>query len=420
METPAGPDAIAALFRDRDNLLAAQQWAIAAGDPTLSARILIGAARAVAARAPWQLRRDRLLDAIQALGDRDPARRARLRVELADTWWGVGAYDLAREPAEQAVAEARRLGDDTLLADALHQRGTLAEHLGERVRAADDFAEGVRRASGAGLAGAHGRNLIGLATCHDWGGRYGPARSAGEEAVRLLTRAGNELALARAVNGLGLILWRNGDPDAAARRFAEAESLERRFGNLRLVAGRLTNRGLALTDLDRLDEALALFAEADGIHADQGNRGWRAVNAAGWGIAELLAGRPADAAARLAAALDEAVATRYAENEALIAGGLARALLALGRAGEAELYVRQALEFQLGKDGGRHRRYWGNLVVAARIARALGRSPAEVGPVIGQATRLGIELKVRADDPVRLAREDERHRAELVAWVGGG
>ncbi|HEX4613197.1 MAG TPA: hypothetical protein VH092_33735, partial [Urbifossiella sp.] len=379
VSTPDGPEALDRLFRERENLLAAQEWGIGAGDPGLAARILLAAARAFAARAPWQLRRDRLLDAIQALADRDPASRVRLLIELADTWWSIGAYSLAFDPANTAVEEAGRVGDDGLRAAALHVRGEVASHRADRGGAAEDFAAGLSLAERAGDPRLRAKHLAGLSGCHTWQGRGAEAR----DAVRLLREVGDDLGLARAVNQFGLVLWRNGDPAGAGAAFREAEMLERRFGNLRLVAGRLTNRGLALTDLDQLPEALALFAEADVIHADQGNRPWRAVNAAGWGLALLRHGRPAEAEARLREHLSEPEAAQYPENVALLAGNLARVLFAAGRAAEAEPHVARASDFQLRTDGGRHRRYWGNLDPSRR-GPAGPRAPPGRDPPAGR------------------------------------
>ncbi len=412
--TPEGPDALNRLFRDRDNLLVAHHWTLAAGEPVQAARLILGCSRALAARAPWQLRRDRVVESLEALGGRDPARRVRLLLELADTWWGVGDYEQARAVAGQAVEEAAGL-DEALRALAFSYRGLACEHLGRWAEAMADYATGLRLADQAGDVRAQVRNLDGLAYLHDRQVHRDEALQTSERALRLARQSGDEFLLARAVNVRGLVLWHFGQPEAALGAFQEAEQLERRFGNLRLVGGRLTNQGLALTDLDRLPEALARFAEADLLHADQGNRAWRAVNAAGWGLALLLDQRPAEATALLSRFLPEAEATHYMENVALIAGNLGRSLLALGRPAEAEAQAVRALAIQR-ESGSRHRRYWGNLVLRARALSLLGR-PEEARPVVREATELAADLGVRPDDPVRLVREDEQHLRELAAGL---
>jgi predicted ATPase len=412
-------DALERLARDRENLLAVHQWALQAGDAALAARVILGCARALAVRAPWQLRRDRLLNTLEALHDTTSAARVHLQIELADSYWGVGDYPHAYRLACRACAEAEALGDDALRAAALCERADTANDCGERDAALRDYEEGSRLAERVGNVSLLARNLRGLAYVHDRQGRAAEARQAADRSVLLLREVGNEIELARAVNIRGLVFWHLGEPARALEDFREAGALEGRLGNRRLVAGRVTNQGLALMDLDRLPEALERFAEADRLHADQGNRAWRAVNAAGWGLALLLAGRPTEAADLLGGALHEAEATGYTENVALIRGGLGRALLELGRPDEAAEHVAQALAIQRTIDRGNNRRYWGNLIQLARAERLRGR-PDAARPLVEAATRVGAALEVRADDPVRLIREDEAARQELRAWLEGG
>jgi tetratricopeptide (TPR) repeat protein len=411
--TPEGREALDRILRDRDNILAAHEWALSTGAVPLAARILLGCARALAVRAPWQLRRNLLSRTLAALPAGAAAVRARLLIELADSYWGVGEYVTAHDHVCQAVALGQSTGDAGLLAAALRKRGSTANDLGLRAAALADFEASRRLARQLGDVDLEACNLIGLANVHDRQGRRAEAYEAAERAVDLLRQRGNELDLALAVNVRGLVQWHFGDPLAALASFRETVDLERRLGNERLVAGRRTNEALALTDLDRLSEALEVFAETDRIDAEQGNRTWRAVNAAGWGLALLLAGRAGEATELLAQTLPEARASGYAENVALVAGNLGRALLALGRMDEAAAQVQLALAIQRKIDLGHNRRYWGNLITLARAQRAR-RRPAAVRTLVQLARRLGRELDIRPDDAVRLVREDLAALGELT------
>jgi predicted ATPase len=417
--TKDGLDALERLSRDRENILAVHQWALETGKPALAARVILGCARALAVRAPWQLRRGRLIDTLEALRDEEPAARVRLLIELADSYWGVGDYTHASRLAAKACELAETLGDDRLQAAALLARAHTANDVGDRESALRDYAAGGRLAERVGDVPVQAWCLMGISYIHDRQGRPAEARQAADRAVALVRERGDDFDLARAVNNRGLVLWHWGDPAAALECFREAEVLERRFGNLRLAAGRITNQGLALADLDRLEEALKRFAEADSLHADQGSRAFQAVNAAGWGATLLLAGRAAEAADFLGRTLPEAEATGYTENVALVAGSLGRALLALGRPEEAAGHLRRALALQRDMDRGRNRRYWGNLIRLAQAERQSGHAEA-ARPLVEEATRLGVELGVQADDPVRLIREDEAARRELQTWLEGG
>jgi predicted ATPase len=417
--TAEGLEAVNYIVREHDNLLAAHEYALGAGAALLAARLVLGCARALAIRAPWQLRRNLLTRTLEVLPADARHERARLLIELADTYWGVGDYETGHDHACQAVDLARSSDDDGLLAAALRKRGSTGNDVGRRTEALNDFQASLRLAQKRGDEDLAACNLIGLANVHDRQGRRDPAYQAAQQAVDLLRRRGNAIDLALAVNVRGLVQWHFGDPAAALESFREAEDLERRLGNERVAAGRRTNQAFALTDLDRLSEALELFAEVHRVYVELANVAWRAVNAAGWGQALFLAGRTAEAVDKLAQALPEARTSGYAENEALAAGNLGRALLTLGRPDEAARHLQRAVVIQRKIDLGHNRRYWGNLITLARAQRQRQR-PAAARILVQLAMRLGNELKVRPDDAVRLVRDDHAALAELTAWLEGG
>lgn len=409
--TGDGKAALDVLAEERENVLAAADWAGANGRPAEAVRLLLGFADVLALRGPWQVRADLFRAAADRLGAGDPAVRSDFLCALAEALWSEGRHTEAHAAAEEALALARRAGGPDRVAWALLAAGRCAGHAGVEGRCQECLEEGVRHSEQAGLRVAAAAHRANLAYQFDRAGDYPTAVPLAARAVAELESVGTSRQLARAVNMHGLVLWHAGDPERALDCFDRAGRLFREYDDPRWEAGTVTNRGLALIDLDRLAEAVDRFRAAGPLHLAQGNVSWWAVNQGGLGLAQLLAGDPA-AAATLTAARDRAAQTRYEENVAMIDGYLGRAALRAGDPAAAADHFGRALGYEA-RVGARDARHVGNRLNRAAALLALGRldeARADYAAGIREADRLGL----RPDSAVRLVRDDMVLAARLA------
>ena len=399
-------NALARLVEERENVLAAHQWAVSREDGALAARLILGYAPALKFRGPWQIRVDRFRDTIIMLGDDAGTARTLLHVELSDALWSVNQYQAAYEEAARGVVLARGVttSDAWVLGVALHEMASRAVDVGHQTTAAELYREGLN------LGGQLRNNLIqalheaGLSSILDRHGRYPEARRYCESAVERLTRLDDRIRLAWAVNRLGIILWHEGRTEEAVEHFQRVERLFREVDYPRWYAGAITNQGLAYNELDRFDEATTCFRDAALIHLSQGNRSWWAVNQAGLGTAYLLQGRLSEALAVLQEALPAAEEGGYRENQALLDGLIGRTLIELGDLEGARSYLLAAVR-QEARLGSRDRRVYGNLVCLATVLHRLGQQ-SQPRTLLQAAAKIASELDLTLNHPVRMVRED--------------
>jgi non-specific serine/threonine protein kinase len=261
------------LDRERENLRAAQSWAVARGDPETLVRL--GAAL-------WQFWHERadaadareLIDAIVPLVREVPPIPA-----LARALRGVGAlagtladYATCRVLLDEGLAVARQLEDRRTLA-------TLLDTLGRQSFVQGRYSE-ARALLNEGLAilreldDRHGlaRALSHLGFLDYLEDRQASAREAYREGIELAREAGDPAVVAEFLDNLGRTFQAEGDLDGAARAYREAVGIWRETGHGHWLAMGLNNLGGVQMLRGELGAARAQLEEALGLSCRMGNR----------------------------------------------------------------------------------------------------------------------------------------------------
>ncbi|MBW6433536.1 tetratricopeptide repeat protein [Actinoplanes hulinensis] len=235
------------------------------------------------------------LERSRANGDPDVSGRA--LADLAWTHWRRGDYERALDCAGQALAVAE--DDPFPRSMALHTLGDVAWRRRDTATAERHLKQALDLARIAGDRAREGFVLGDLGMVLDQPGRHEEARRHLDLALALHRRDGNPLGEARVLNQIGALLRHQGRPAEAVDRHREAGRIYRAMGN-------------------RTDEAAAFN---------------------GLGEAALACGDPEQAIEQHTAA----VARGDRPERARAHHGLARALLGLGRAGDAAPHVDEAV-----------------------------------------------------------------------------
>src|SRR5829696_3136305 len=324
----------------------AVEGARAAGDDRSALRGRLGLAR-IDLLSGGELQMDELAaevaqarPAFEAAGD--DATVARLLARLAEAYWWRCRIVPMQDALEQALAHARRAGDERLEANVAVQFGfaaiigPLPVEDGRRSigRTIDHMSESTS---------AKGMLLLIAAFLAAMAGEFGEARRQAAEGTEILDSLGRSVGLAAISTWTSAIDLLAGDGAAAEQALRGALAQLERAGQVANLASVAAQLAETLVAVGRFEEA-ARFAAAserhaasDDIHAQISWRVARAKASAGLG-----AGVRAEAVAREAVELATATDSPYFAAEALEA--LAAALSACGRDTEADLAAGDALE----------------------------------------------------------------------------
>jgi len=263
----SGPDQEAwldRLDRERDNLRAAQRWAVAHHDAERVARLVASLWQFWWARADASDLRE-WIDAIVPL-----TTQASPTPTLARALHGAGLmagalteYATCRFLLGEALAVARRLDDRHLLA-------TVLDSLGRQ-----SFVEG----------------------------RYADARVLLTECVAILRTIDDRHALARALSHLGFLDYLEGDQESARATYQEGLALARDAGDHDTVAEFLDNLGRTFQVEGDYDGAVRAYQEAEGIWREIGQGHRLAMVLNNLGSVQTLRGERDVARGQLAEAL---------------------------------------------------------------------------------------------------------------------
>ena len=123
------------------------------------------------------------------------------------------------------------------------------------------------------------------------------------EALEIERGLGDEPAVARELNSLGVVQRNSGELEAAEPLFTESLMRQRRLGDQVGTAKALTNLGILAIDRDRLDEAIAYLDEALALDRATGSTAGPAYSESSLGVALLRSGRADEAEPLLRTAL---------------------------------------------------------------------------------------------------------------------
>ncbi len=121
----------------------------------------------------------------------------------------------------------------------------------------------------------------------------------------------------RSRTALAILLYQQGQHEAALRLNREVELFYRRLGDRPMLARVINNEGIFLAESDRWDEAAQAFEQASQIHRESGNLGEAATSLLNW--AEILLDRGNAEQARAPSATSRGVdehATRTTDTTA--------------------------------------------------------------------------------------------------------
>ena len=196
----------------------------------------------------------------------EPELAVRLAGALWLFWYMHGHVTEARRRLRRAL-DAGSDEPSEARAKVLDGAGYLAHEQGEEdesvalLEASLSCAKEVRAASAAAIAAAHLTAIRAIAQSR--GSDSGPALAAGEEAVALAREAGDDYALAVALNNLGVataVLL--GDRERVKAYNEESLAVRRRIGDVSRIALSLINLGWAALAEGDIARAAALFGEA--------------------------------------------------------------------------------------------------------------------------------------------------------------
>jgi len=232
-------DAVEAFDRielEAENLFAVEDRALVAGDSATAAQSILALATTMAVRGLSAQRLPRLERALQVI-ERDshaqPILHARLLAALCRACQDYGQWERASTYADRCMSLTEEYSLD-----------------------------GIER----------GDALIQRAEMHRLYGQVDSALAHFEQAASYCAAANHDAACARAIGGMGSVLWKMGQYEQALCRFDEAVDRFKRIGHRAGTARNISGRGIVLVELHRYDEAIACYEQAEQIFQELGNR----------------------------------------------------------------------------------------------------------------------------------------------------
>lgn len=436
-----GPEALDRLMLERENLLAAEDWAVTAGEHDLAARAILALHAAVNVRGGLTDRIARLempladaadewriplltalSEAYRSAGDWDtalrcavesavlvessgasPAGASALR-QLAEMYRIRGENDAALDQYDRAIALSRAVGEKHLLARAIASRGFAVWQQGDQAQALSAYDEAAHLARAAGddslLSGiSRQRGHVFMQR-----GEFAAAQQCFLEAETIARRRGDKRTLHLATSSRGMTLAEQGQYDEAIRCYNEAERITRQLGEKRGIATNQGNRGVALADRGEYSEALECFQRAEDLNRELGNRSGYALNLGNRGVVLSALDQYADAAAaiRQAIELHGELGNRF--QKAVCQGDLGTVLLKQHDFEAARGALQAALETL--DELGAVRTPDGFLYVAAVAAAMRGAGDTAAAEETARTARgLARELKIDSQHPRLRLRE---------------
>jgi predicted ATPase/DNA-binding CsgD family transcriptional regulator len=217
----------------------------------------------------WQVRGHAAegADVLQAILDMPGAQqatlpRARALVAAANLLVQADGYAIAEDHCKEALAIARAVGDDYLVADVLHVRAWPLLRQGQLDTALPLIEQGLSLARRLQEPHLTGRLLTAQAFALNIGGNPADAARDAAESLRLYRQAGDRLQVGTTLGNLGNYELAAGDVDAARRHLIESLDIARALNARDVIVYWTFNLGLAEYLGGSPEAAGALFAES--------------------------------------------------------------------------------------------------------------------------------------------------------------
>jgi predicted ATPase/class 3 adenylate cyclase len=311
-----------------------------------------------------------------------------------------GLYDEGDTRLAIAEDAARDVGDQTMLARLLNQRGLLAMERGQLDSAAALLDESHS------ISAALGDSSRALVACANLGNVYwlrsefALAREKWEAALALAGPASSPHHRAFIRENIGILACQEGRLDEAEVHYAAALDLHRANGNREGIASTLYNSSEVWRKRREFERAASILEESHNLYASLGHQRGIALASVRMGLVLIDQGQPSAARERTLAGLEIARSTdnRHAEMYALTS--LGRAAMADGDMGAASSHLRRALEMAVALSDRRHK-----ADTIRRIAEMLyrqSRGPAALRLLLWVEREYGV---MGVDDAVETARD---------------
>jgi DNA-binding SARP family transcriptional activator len=285
-----------------------------------------------------------LQTAIEVL-DTDPFARSEARCELGHALRETQQYEDARRQLALARAESEASGDVRGEAEALGVTGVVAMEEGDTDAAERALRDALERCRTIGYRHGEGVQLVNLANLCYSQGRVADSLTCYDEASVLFSEIENRRAEALLRTNRAWVHHAVlGDDDTAERDARNALEYFRSRGDRRGEAHCLDVLGAVAARAGRLDDATTLLRR--GLEAlEEASDAWLGLQLQrSAALVEMARGEPATALERLDAAVATCHATGAEEQQAGLVAARGLALLEMGRAEEAYVVTRAAVE----------------------------------------------------------------------------
>ena len=339
------------LWRDSENLRAALDWSLQAGDLQTAARLGIGLGWLLYLHGHLTEGRARLEQILQAASNLDGALRGGVLLSAGVLAWSVGRFEQARAWLEQALPLWEQYGRRKSLAMTLAFLGHVARSLerldegAQRYQAELDIYREINNERGIAWA------LFDLGLAARDRGSADEALALHEQSLAVFRRVGYRWGMAWTLWNLGVLAHRRGDDGQAHAHFGESLELYRVRDDRRGVAQCLEGLAAVLFTTGQAQASARVLSAADALRAglgaplalsdrreyDQTLEGLKAAMAAEEFDTEWGAGRTLEVEAAIQLALEtpkpapaaaqrEAPRDRLTSREREVAGLIARGL----------------------------------------------------------------------------------------------
>jgi predicted ATPase/DNA-binding CsgD family transcriptional regulator len=252
------------LDREREQLRAAQHWAVARGDAETIARL---------GGALWQF------------------------------WWARAEADEAREWVSTVVRLARQAEPTLELTQALHGAGMLAGSLADYPTCRSLLQEALAAARQVGDRDTLAMVLDSLGRQLSFEGQYAEARQHLAESLAILRQLDDRPGLARVLSRFGFLQYLEGDHESARVTLEDGLAVAREVDDRAMIAEILDKLGQMSHSDGDLDGAIQLFQQASVIWRALGQGHMLAMTLNNMGNSGLLRGELGTARGQLAEAL---------------------------------------------------------------------------------------------------------------------
>jgi predicted ATPase len=279
---------LARLESEHDNLRAALEWALAAGEIEIGLRIAGALGEFWWTRGYISVGRQWLAGALERSGDGAPSARAKALGRAGMLAWLQGDYDLAVTLLQSSQALYEILGHQQGRAWTRRHLGYVAWEQGDSRNAAELLGQSLAIARGVGDRHGIARSLHLLGWVALLEGDQQLALDRFSECLTIARELGDRQFIAHALNDMGLIVRRQGDHARAETLIEQGLVLRRELGAKVGVGWSLHNLALVARDRGDYVRAFELFCASLDIRRELGDRR---------GIADCLEGLAAVAAA---------------------------------------------------------------------------------------------------------------------------